>query len=572
MTKDRIQEIARIYALQNAVSFDGKASSKAVVGKVIAILRKDGFDPKEIITVVNKTIEEVNKLSLDAQIHELEKLAPELLKKEKKERDFTLPPLPNAEKGKVVTRFPPEPNGYLHIGHAKASIVDHEYARMYDGKFILRFDDTNPENADLEFYDAQKEDLQWLGISWDVEYNTSDNIEKHYKLAEQLIKQNDAYVCRCDADSIKRNRFEGRECSCRHRTPDENLDLWKEMISSSVDNVILRLKGDMKSDNTAMRDPTLFRIIEKPHPLQGSKYRVWPTYDFSGAVEDSISGVTHPFRTKEYELRDECYFKLLDLLNLRKPYLMEFARLSIEGMPVSKRKIKPLIDKGLVSGFDDIRLPTLRGLRKRGIQPEAIKQFVISQGISKVESTVPFSLLESANRKMVDPIAKRYFFVVDPVLLFVEDAPDKTKEISLHPSNRDLGSRVVKTSNIFYVQKTDIEKLDAEEIFRLKGLFNVKIVEKNKKKILGEYAGEKLIPDSLKIQWVTDDFIEMTVFVPHPLFIDDKYNENSLEKINGFAEKAVNDLKTGEIIQFERFGFVRIENKNGKITGFYTHK
>ena len=162
--------------------------------------------------------------------------------------------------------------------------------------------------------------------------------------------------------------------------------------------------------------------------------------------------------------------------------------------------------------------------------------------------------------------------MVDPVLLFVEDAPDKTKEISLHPSNRDLGSRVVKTSNIFYVQKTDIEKLDAEEIFRLKGLFNVKIVEKNKKKILGEYAGEKLIPDSLKIQWVTDDFIEMTVFVPHPLFIDDKYNENSLEKINGFAEKAVNDLKTGEIIQFERFGFVRIENKNGKITGFYTHK
>ncbi|RLF31951.1 MAG: glutamate--tRNA ligase, partial [Thermoplasmata archaeon] len=337
MVNDRIQEVARIYALQNAVHFDGKATSKAVVGKVIAILRKDGFTPREIIPVVNKTVEEINKLSLDDQIRELEKLAPELLKKEKKERDFTLPPLPNAEKGKVVTRFPPEPNGYLHIGHAKASIVDYEYARMYDGKFILRFDDTNPENADLEFYDAQKEDLQWLGISWDLEYNTSDNIEKHYKLAEQLIQQGDAYVCRCDADSIKKYRFEGRECDCRLRTSGENLDLWREMISSSVDNVILRLKGDMRSDNTAMRDPTLFRVIEKPHPLQGTKYRVWPTYDFSGAVEDSISGVTHPFRTKEYELRDECYFKLLDLLDLRKPYLMEFARLSIEGMPVSKR-------------------------------------------------------------------------------------------------------------------------------------------------------------------------------------------------------------------------------------------
>jgi len=197
---------------------------------------------------------------------------------------------------------------------------------------------------------------------------------------------------------------------------------------------------------------------------------------------------------------------------------------------------------------------------------------VISQGISKVESTVPFNILESANRKIIDPIAKRYFFVADPVLLFVEDAPDKTKEISLHPSNKDLGSRVIKTSNIFYVSRADMEKLNIGDIFRLKELFNVKILKKDKKKILGGYAGEKLIPDSLKIQWVTDDFIEITVFVPHPLFIDDKYNENSLEKINGFAEKAVNDLKTGEIIQFERFGFVRIENKNGKITGFYTHK
>lgn len=572
MTKEKIGEVARIYALQNAINFDGKADAKAVVGKVIAVLRRNGFTPGEIIPVVNKTVEEVNKLSLDTQIHELEKLAPELLKKEKKERDFVLPPLPHAEKGRVVTRFPPEPNGYLHIGHAKASIVDYEYARMYDGKFILRFDDTNPENAELEFYDAQKEDLQWLGISWDIEYNTSDNIEKHYKLAEQLIKQGDAYVCRCDADSIKKHRFEGRECDCRYRSPGENLDLWREMIFSSVYNVILRMKGDMKSDNTAMRDPTLFRIIEKPHPLQGSKYRVWPTYDFSGAVEDSISGVTHPFRTKEYELRDECYFRLLDLLGLRKPYLMEFARLSIEDMPVSKRRIKPLIDKGLVSGFDDIRLPTLRGLRKRGILPDAIKQFVISQGISKVESTVPFSLLESVNRKLVDPIAKRYFFVADPVLLFVEGAPDKTKEISLHPSNRNLGSRMIKTGNVFYVQKTDMEKLDIGDIFRLKDLYNVKIIKKNKKKILGEYAGDKLIPDSLKIQWVTDDFIEMTIFVPHPLFIDDKYNENSLEEINGLAERTVTSLKTDEIVQFERFGFVRIENKNGEITGFFVHK
>jgi glutamyl-tRNA synthetase len=343
------------------------------------------------------------------------------------------------------------------------------------------------------------------------------------------------------------------------------------MVASSLDGHVLRLKGDMNCDNTAMRDPTLFRIIEKSHPIQGNKYRVWPTYDFAGAIEDSISGVTHPFRTKEYELRDECYFKILDILKLRKPCLMEFARLSIEGMPVSKRKIKPLIDKGLVSGFDDIRLPTLRGLRKRGIKPEAIKQFIFSQGISKVESSVSFSLLGAENRKIVDSKAKRYFFVPNPAVLYVENAPDKTKEINLHPSNTDLGSRTIKTSNVFYVPKSDIDQLEAGDIFRLKDLYNVKILKKNKK-VLGEHAGEKLIPDSLKIQWTTEDLIEMNVYVPHFLFIDDKYNDKSLEQVKGFAEKAVSELQTDEIVQFERFGFVRIENKDNKINGFFAHK
>jgi len=568
---EKIRLTAQKYALQNAVQFNGKADSKAVIGKVIAELKKEGFSPQEIIPIVNKVISEINKLSMDKQISELEKVAPELLVKEKKERDFSLPPLPNAEKGKVVTRFPPEPNGYLHIGHAKASIVDHEYARMYNGKFILRFDDTNPDNADIKFYDAQKEDLQWLGIQWDVEYNTSSNLNKHYKLAEQLIKQGDAYICICSSDMIKEYRFSGRKCECRDCNCGDNLDKWKQMINGGLDNAILRMKGDMCCANTAMRDPTLFRIIETTHPIQGDKFRVWPTYDFAGAVEDSISGVTHPFRTKEYELRDECYFKLLDLLGLRKPNLMEFARLRIEGMPVSKRKIKPLIDKGIVTGYDDIRLPTLRGLKKRGILPAAIKQFVFSQGISKVESIANFSLVESANRKILDPITKRYFFVPNPMKLIVKKAPIKLKEISFHPSDKSLGSRIVKAHDFFYISKSDVEKLKIGDIFRLKDLYNVKMIKKNDV-VYGEYAGENLISDSLKIQWTTDNFVEMNVLIPHQLFNEEIYNVDSLETVKGYAEESVRNISDGEIVQFERFGFVRLEKKDNDIIGYRAHK
>lgn len=568
---DKLQHTATIYALQNAVQFEGKATEKAVTGKVIAALRKDGIHPKDILPVVHTVVEEVNSFSLEEQVAKLEQLAPELLIREKKKRDFSLPPLPEAEQGKVVTRFPPEPNGYLHIGHAKAAIVDHEYARRYEGRFILRFDDTNPEHALLEFYDTQKEDLRWLGIDWDEEYRTSDHLETHYKLAEQLIQQGDAYVCTCESEKIKECRFQGTECECRHEEGENSLDLWKEMINSSLEGAILRMKGEMCCDNTAMRDPTLFRIIEHPHPIHGTRYRVWPTYDFAGAVEDSLSGVTHPFRTKEYELRDECYFRLLDLLHLRHPHLMEFARLSIEGMPVSKRKIKPLIDQGIVKGYDDVRLPTLRGLRKRGIVPQAIKQFVFSQGISKVESTVTFSLVEAENRKVVDPQARRYFFVADPVHLEVRDAPSREKTLRLHPTNDALGSRTLKTGGSFFVQRGDINQLNVGDIFRLKDLFNVRLVAKNGE-ITGEYAGEKLLPESLKIQWTLDKKIEMKVYVPHPLYQNGQVNEESLTTVEGFAEEAVSQLQPGEIIQFERFGFIRIDRENGQLIGYFTHK
>jgi glutamyl-tRNA synthetase len=571
MLIQKIQAEARKFALQNAILFKGKANEKAVTGKVIAALMKDGVTPAEIIPIVAKVVTQVNSMSAHNQIEELTSLAPELLQREKKERDFSLPPLPYAEKGKVVTRFPPEPNGYLHIGHAKAAIIDYEYARMYDGKFILRFDDTNPENAHLDFYDAQKEDLHWLGVQWDTEYHTSDHLETHYKLAEQLIKQGDAYLCKCSSEAIKEGRFNGKTCSCReNRTGEEALDLWKDMLSTPEVSGILRLHGDMGNVNTAMRDPTLFRVIEATHPLTGNKYHVWPTYDFAGAVEDSISGVTHPFRTKEYELRDAVYFRILSLLNLRVPHLMEFSRLSIEGMPVSKRKIKPLIEQGLVTGFDDVRLPTLRGLKRRGIVPEAIKQFVLQQGFSKVESIVDFSLVESVNRKFLDSRVKRYYFVPNPVQLSVDGAPKKTVTLSLHP-NGTMGERTIQTGSTFFIPKEDAQKMKAGDVFRLKGLYNVKIT-KTGDTLTGTYAGEELIPETAKIQWTTDDNFPIKIIVPGLIIKNEIYNPDSLHELQGYVEKAVSSVPAGEIVQFERVGFVRLEKQKKDLVGIFTHK
>lgn len=550
MDADELAAIARKHALLNAVKFDGKASLKAVMGKVMAEVKGNAHD---IIPVIQQAVKEVNSLSLAEQKAEV---ATHGLAAEKKKIDQQeLPPLPHAEQGAVVTRFPPEPNGYLHIGHAKAAVVDYEYARRYKGRFILRFDDTNPAAEKAEFYDAQREDLQWLGVKWDREYRTSDNLDTHYRLAEQLIENGDAYVCTCSSQAIKEKRRQRRPCACRDTmTPDK----WEDFFSLEEGSAVLRLRADMGSDNTAMRDPTLFRIIDHPHPVQGTRYRVWPTYDFTGAVEDSLSGVTHPFRTKEYELRDEVYFYVLERLGLRKPHLMEFSRLSIEGMPVSKRKIRPLIEGKKVQGWDDPRLPTLRGLARRGILPEAIRQFVISQGISKVESVVTFDQVEALNRKLLDPVTRRYFFVPRPVPLVVTGAPERKVTLAHHPS-RDLGFRTLHTRGLFYIPRQDAEALSPGEVFRLKDLYNVEVTESGRE-VTGTYAGSELLPDTKKLQWVTEEHVNLEVLIPGPLFDGEVFNPNSLSVVPGYAEPAVEKLRPGDMVQFERFGFVRMDD------------
>ncbi len=562
MISDEIKSLVRKLALKNALEHVGKARADTVVAKVMGLKPELRKDARLLIDQIRIIVDDVNRLSLGEQKTELERTAPELLVQEKKEgREGVLPPLPNAEMGKVVTRFPPEPNGYPHIGHAKAVIIDEEYAKMYNGKLIFRFDDTNPLKEKLEYYDAIRQGIEWLGVKPHLTKNTSDDLELLYKYAMKMIEIGAVYVCTCVIDTIKENRKNGVACECSSIGSTHNIERWEKMFNEYKPNqAVVRYRGDMKSENTVMRDPTLFRIIEGEHPLRGSKYRVWPTYDFAAPIEDSMDGVTHAMRTKEYELRNELYYAIIDKLQIRKPLMIEFSRLEFDGMPVSKRKIRPLIDQGLVMGWDDPRMPTLVGLKRRGILPEAIREFVLTLGFTKADTKPPFDVLESINRKMIDPLSRRLFFVNDPVLLQISNAPKNLVKIKNHP-DKDMGVREISVNVEFYIAGSDAAKLKKGSEIRLIDLYNVKIDDIQANRITGSFNGKEVKEGVPKIQWVSkDDATQISVMVPKALYIDGRYNENSLEMIKGYAESYVSKLRVGDRIQFVRFGFCRIDS------------
>lgn len=566
---DELKRMIRGIALLNASEHDGKTRNDSIISKVIGTKPELRSRIKDVIPLISQTVIDVNKLTVEIQRKELESKYAELLIVKPKQERIGLPPLEDAEQGKVITRFPPEPNGYPHIGHAKASIIDEEYAKMYGGKLILRFDDTNPEKERLEYYAAIKVGLDWLGVKYDLIKNTSDDMEIIYKKAKELIEAGHAYVCTCDKETISKNRREMVSCKCRAGNLEQNNTRWNKMFDKfKPGEAIVRFRGDMSSENTVMRDPTLLRIIDESHPIHKNKYRVWPNYDFAVSIEDSIDGITHAFRTKEYELRTELYYTLLDKMGMRKPKMLEFSRLEFEGMPVSKRVLKPLVEEGKVSGFDDPRLPTLEGLRRRGIVPEAIRKFVISLGFTKSDTMPPFETLESFNRKIIDPESVRLFIVFDPVKITVTNNHLTEIEISNHPQN-NMGKRQIKIDGNFYISGSDAKTLKIGDEIRLLELYNIRIT-KTGSEMEGEITDTSYKPDIPKIQWVSrKNPINIEVLISDVLFINDQFNENSLEVKQAITEQHYLELNVGAEIQFVRFGYCRKDSANQAI---YTHK
>lgn len=564
----------KLIILKNSLDYE-QARIDNVLSKLIALKPDLRKDIKNTIPFLKNEIDKINALNKEDKIEILKNLDPNygIIKINKRNKDkFTLPPLINAKIGEVVTRFPPEPNGYPHIGHAKAAIIDEEYARHYDGKFILRFDDTNPLNEKIEYYDAILEDINWLKIKPDIVKNTSDDINLLYRYGQELIRANGAYICTCTSETIHKLRSSGIECECRMNSTNlfENMDKFFNGYFHK-NEAIIRFRGNMKSYNTAIRDPTLFRIIDGEHPKLGSKNTIWPTYDFAAPIEDSLDGVTHALRTKEYELRNELYRAILKTLNLRVPEVLEFSRLELQGMPISKRKIKPLIIDNHVKSWDDPRLPTLQAFKRRGFTPEAIRKFVLSLGLTLSETKPSIEILESFNRKEIDKESIRLFFVRNPFRITLENPTFQEVLIQNHPS-LEMGRRKIVVKDTIYISSEDARKLTRGSELRLIELFNIIInkIDFEKRELKCEITNNSLNKDIPKIQWVShENFVEYKIIKPRALFINEVFNSKSLEIISGYAESFVSTLIVNTMVQFIREGFCRIDNSN---TSIFAHK
>jgi glutaminyl-tRNA synthetase len=379
--------------------------------------------------------------------------------------------------GRVHTRFPPEPNGYLHIGHAKAIILDFGIAEDYGGLYNLRFDDTNPAKEEIEYIEAIKEDVRWLGFDWgDRLYFASDYFEQLYGYAEELIKKGKAYVCDLSPDEVRKYRGTltepGRNSPYRDRSVEENLDLFRRMRAGEFPDEArtLRAKIDMASPNIVMRDPVMYRILHESHHRTGDKWCIYPLYDYTHCISDSIEGITHSLCTLEFENNRALYDWFLDELELYHPQQIEFARLNFSYMLMSKRKLRQLVEEGHVNGWDDPRMPTLSGLRRRGYTSQAIRTFMDRAGVSKANSVADIAMLEHALREDLNQRAPRVFGVLDPLKVVIDNYPvDLVEGMDAvnNPEDESMGTRKVPFSRELYIERDDFMEEPPRKFWRL---------------------------------------------------------------------------------------------------------
>ncbi|XP_061384567.1 bifunctional glutamate/proline--tRNA ligase isoform X2 [Danaus plexippus] len=497
--------------------------------------------------------------------------------------------LPHAEMGKVVVRFPPEASGYLHIGHAKAALLNQYYQEAFEGKLVMRFDDTNPAKENAEFEKVILEDVEMLEIKPDMFTHTSQYFDLMLQFCEKLIKEGKAFVDDTPAEQMKNEREQRIDSRNKSNSVEKNLQLWEEMKKGSdigVQNCV-RAIIDMQSANGCLRDPTIYRCKPEPHPRTGTQYKVYPTYDFACPIVDSIEGVTHVLRTMEYHDRDPQFYWFIDALGLRKPYIWEYSRLSMTNTVLSKRKLTWFVEQGLVDGWDDPRMPTVRGVLRRGLTVEALRRFIRAQGSSRSVVFMEWDKIWAINKKVIDPVAPRFTALESkPVPVNLKGVTsDSTLDVPLHPKNPDVGNKKVWISKTLLIDQVDAKTLKEGENATFINYGNI-MIDKIHKAADGTVTRIDATPNldnkdykkTLKLTWIAETpqspMVETyCVYFDHiiskPLLGKDedfkKYiGHQTRWEVPMLGEMALESVKEGDIIQLQRRGFFRVDAAGGR--------
>jgi len=567
---DKLRETVLKYTVENAMKY-GKANPNAVMKKVMKEHPELRPKAKEVLQVVRETVKEINSMD-ENKLKELAKELGVTERETEKEEEKSLKPLPKAEKGRVRLRFAPNPSGPLHLGHARAAVLNDEYAKMYDGTFILRLEDTDPKRVLPEAYDMIEEDLEWLGVDVHERYIQSNRLEIYYHVCEHLLEEGHAYVCTCDPDEFRRLKNEGSPCPCRARDPEDNLELWDEMLEGafSEGEAVVRVKTDPAHPDPAVREWVAFRIVEEEHPLTGSRFIVWPTMNMAVAVDDHLMGVTHVLRGKDHESNTRRQKYIFEYMGWETPEYIHYGIMKVEGYVLSTSKIREGIEKGEYSGWDDVKLATLRALKRRGIDPEAVRDTILEIGLTEVDSTFSWEHLHARNRKIIDPKSNRYFFVRDPVELRIKGLTGYVvARLPLHPDKENVGERVLILhpsggTHTALLDREDAEGLEEGDMIRLINAVNVVIEEIDGDVVTASYhsdgykeakeAGAKIV------HWLPPD-------QALPCHVETPEGEEE-----GLVEVNIQRESPGSTVQFERLYFARLEEvQPTHVEAVYTH-
>ncbi|KZX15115.1 glutamine--tRNA ligase [Methanobrevibacter cuticularis] len=561
---DELEKTIYKYVLLNAVKHKGNANPGAVIGAIMSNEPELRKEAKKIAPLANEITAKVNGMSIEEQNNEIAKfgIVSNSGKKENNKEEG-LGELPGSHEN-VVMRFAPNPSGPLHIGHARAAVPNGEYTKKYGGKLILRIEDTDPKRIYPPAYDMIPEDLKWLGIDIDEVFYQSDRFPIYYEYAEELIKIGAAYMCSCEGADFKKLKDESKACPCRELSIEENLKLWEEFPKMGAGKGVLRIKTDINHKNPAIRDWVAMRIVEEEHPRIGTKYRIYPMMNFSVAIDDHLMGMTHVLRGKDHLANSEKQKYLYEHMGWDVPEFIHYGRLKMEDIALSTSTALLGIEDGTYAGWDDPRLGTLRAIARRGIQSKTIYDLILEIGIKMSDSAISWKKIYGLNRNILEEKANRYFFVPNPKKIKIAKLNDledlaipETIERPLHPDFLDRGMRKLVLSDEVYLAKDDVingltRLMDAVNIDIESGsaIYNSKSFEeaRNKKARIIQWVPSK---DNVKAKIVMDD----------------------ASVIQGLCEADCLNLKVGDIVQFERFGFARLDEIiDDELTFYFAHK